>query len=86
MEAGMMKIVYSSILNGMRGDLSANKAKRTAPEVIKKEDCVKPETRYSLPNSDYNHFGGKSSQEVYISLINASSCANLQIKRFWTDI
>jgi hypothetical protein len=76
MESGMMKVVFSSIRNGSRGELPANEAKKGS--VTKPENSFKPKIKYARPEAERNDFQAQSSREVFAALINASNCANLQ--------
>ena len=84
MDAGMMKVVFSSMMNRTAGDLSANKAARCetgAADKADKKEVLKPNIRFSEPKAEADDFKEKTSQEVFTSLVNASSCANLQTEK-----
>jgi hypothetical protein len=74
METGMMKVVFSSIINGKHGDLQTN---GTHAEQRCKT-AFKPEIKYGKAKAEKDEFADKTSHEVFTSLVNASNCANLQ--------
>jgi hypothetical protein len=78
MESGMMKVVFSSIINGSQRELPSNEAKSGRSEsAASQENRFKPEIRYSPAKEKPVGYQEKTSCEVFASLINASNCANL---------
>lgn len=77
MESGMMKVVFSSIINGSHREL-ANETKCASQETAEKtEKNHKP----GLDFNNYNKYQEKTSREVFAALVNASNCANLRMDR-----
>ncbi len=78
MESGMMKVVFSSIINGTRRDLTANETKKGRYEsALESNIRLKPGLNDALSNITPVDFEEKTSREVFSSLINASNCANI---------
>ncbi len=74
-----MKVVFSSIVNGTSGDVSANEVKSNdSDSAVDKSCCFKPQFTFSQTKAESSELFDKSSQEAFDSLINASNCANLQ--------
>lgn len=78
MESGMMKVVFSSIINGNHENIPANEACAHPKAAVK---SFKPQITYSQPSATPEAFVEKSSREVFASLINAANCANVQEDR-----
>jgi hypothetical protein len=70
----MMKVVFSSISNSSRGDLQANEANRGK---LASKNSFKPKIKYARPKAEQGVLNEQTSREVFASLVNASSCANL---------
>lgn len=82
MESDMMKVVYSSIINGMNRELSPNEIQCNAfKAVIAHKESFMTEIQLSQPMVQSDDLDEKSSLEVFTSLVNASNCANFQTER-----
>ena len=86
MDAGMMKVAFSSMMNRTTGDLLANEDARCDGAAADKKEVFKPNIRFSQPKAEADDFKDKTSHEVFNSLINASNCANLQTEKVFIII
>ena len=82
MESGMMKVVFSSLVNREDKEISAYQEKLGVLE----SQCSKKYHRQSkisvtAPGDDTDDYVDKSSREVFTSLVNASNCANMQSEK-----
>lgn len=86
MESGMMKVVFSSIINGSHRKLANetkcdNRETAAKTENVYKAGLLSNDTDQAADNFDYNNYQEKTSQEVFAALVNASNCANLRMVR-----
>ena len=79
MESGKMTVVFSSIGNGSHQKWPGNKAKSDRREpAANLEKRFMPDIKYFDTIHTPVDFREKSSSVAFTSLINASSCANIQ--------